>query len=171
MVARGRGRLGECKGRSYTALVPSTLKSRIAIVLIVGIFLIPILVSSLRGLTHVLTCSEGVEAPFTVFIASDGSAVVTGSATGEAGDVQGLCGGLSVDMRAGTVVDGRLALTILVTNDSPYPWQGTVDVSLNNSTIPVSIGRIEPGGKAADAIPVRLDEGANELDGSLLVGP
>jgi hypothetical protein len=119
----------------------------------------------------VLTCSESVAAPFTVFIASDGSAVVTSSATGEAGDSQGLCGGLSVDMRAGTVVAGRLALTILVANDSSYPWRGTVDVSLNNSTIPVAIGRIEPGETGADSIPVRLDEGTNELDGSLLVGP
>ncbi|MFZ0492043.1 MAG: hypothetical protein WAM81_02465 [Acidimicrobiia bacterium] len=151
--------------------MPSTFKPRIAIVLIVGIFLIPILVSSLRGLTHVLTCSEGVEAPFTVFIASDGSAVVTSSATGQAGDRQGLCGGLSVAMRVGTVVDERLALTILVTNNSPYPWRGTVDVSLNKSTIPVSIGRIEPGETGTDSVPVRLDEGVNEMDGSLLVGP
>jgi len=74
-------------------------------------------------------------------------------------------------MRAGTVVDRRLALTILVTNGSDYPWQGTVDVTLNNTTIPVSIGRIEPGETGADSIPVRLEEGANELDGSLLVGP
>jgi hypothetical protein len=147
------------------------LKSRIAIVLIVGIFLIPILVSSLRGLTHVLTCSEAVAAPFTVFIAPDDSAVVTGSATGQADNRQGLCGGLSVDMRTGAVVDDRLALTILVTNDSPYPWQGTVDVSLNNSTIPISIGRIDPGETGTDSVPIRLDQGVNELDGSLLVGP
>lgn len=139
--------------------------------LIVGIFLIPILVSSLRGLTHVLTCAEGVEAPFSVFVATDGSAVVTGSATGEAGASSGLCGGLQVDMRAGTVADSRLELTILVTNDSAYPWQGTVDVSLNTTRIPVSIGRIEPGETGSDSIPVRVAEGVNELDGSLLVGP
>jgi hypothetical protein len=74
-------------------------------------------------------------------------------------------------MRTGAVVDDRLALTILVTNDSPYPWQGTVDVSLNNSTIPISIGRIDPGETGTDSVPIRLDQGVNELDGSLLVGP
>jgi hypothetical protein len=150
--------------------MPSTFKSRVAIVLVLGIFLIPILVSSLRGLTHVLTCSEGVEAPFTVFVAADGGAVVTSSATGQAGDA-GLCGGLSVDMRAGTVVDNRLELTILVANSSSYPWQCTVDVSLNRTKIPVSIGRIGPGETGSDSIPIRLDEGTNELDGALLVGP
>jgi hypothetical protein len=151
--------------------MPSTFRSRVAIVLILGIFLIPALTSSLRGLTHVLTCAESVAAPFTVIVSQDGSAVVTSSATGESGGPTGLCGGLSVNMKAGKVVNRRLELTVSVTNGSSYPWQGTVDLSLNSTQIPISIGSIEPGATDTDTVPIRLDEGVNELGGSLLVGP
>jgi hypothetical protein len=171
MVAVPTARLGEPESGPYTDRMPSTFRSRIAIVLILGIFLIPALTSSLRGLTHVLTCSESVAAPFSVIVSDDGTAVVTSSATSTTSDNTGLCGGLSVNMRAGRVVDNRFELAIAVTNGSAYPWQGTVDISLNHTQIPVSIGGIEPGATATDTIPIRLDQGLNELDGSLLVGP
>ncbi|GBD83960.1 hypothetical protein BMS3Abin02_00344 [bacterium BMS3Abin02] len=156
---------------SYTDDMPSILKSRVAIVLILGIFLIPIATSSLRGLTHVLTCEENVAAPFSVVVAEDGSAVVTSSATGQAGGDSGLCGGLAVDLRARAKPDGRLDLTVLVTNNSAYPWQGTVDLSLNRTVIPVAIGRIDPAETGTDTVAFRLDPGTHELTGSLLVGP
>ena len=46
--------------------MPSILKSRIAIVALLAVFLIPVGTSSLRGLTHVLTCEAEVEKPFSV---------------------------------------------------------------------------------------------------------
>ena len=151
--------------------MPSILKSRIAIVLILGVFLIPIAASSLRGLTHVLTCEEKVIEPFSVIVAEDGSAVVTSSASGLAGGDSGLCGGLTVDMRAGAKPGGRLDLTVMVTNNSAYPWQGTVDLSLNRTVIPVAIGRIDPAETDSDTVAFNLDAGAHQLTGSLLVGP
>lgn len=151
--------------------MPSILKSRIAIVLMLGVFLIPIATSSLRGLTHVLTCEENVAAPFSVIVADDGSAVVTSSASGQAGAEAGLCGGLAVDLRARAKPDGRLDLTVLVTNNSTYPWQGTVDLALNRTVIPVSIGRIDPAETGEDTVAFHLDPGAHDLTGSLLVGP
>ncbi len=151
--------------------MPSTFRARIAIVLILGIFLIPILVSSLRGLTHVLACEEAVESPFTVVVSAGGNAVVTSSASGEAGTSSALCGGLSVDMKAGRVANDRMNVTISVTNNSEYPWQGTVDLSLNGSMFPIAIGRIDPGVTESDSVPLRLGEGTTELDGTLLVGP
>lgn len=48
--------------------MPSILKSRIALVALIGVFLIPIMSSSLRGLTHVLTCEGSVETPFSVVV-------------------------------------------------------------------------------------------------------
>jgi hypothetical protein len=151
--------------------MPSTFRSRVAIVLILGIFLIPILVSSLRGLTHVLTCEESVSSLFGIVVSEDGSAAVTSSTTGQAGSDTALCGGLSVDIRAGAVTRGRLELTVSVQNGSEYPWQGTVDLSLNRTVIPVAIGRIGPGETATDTIPFNLAAGTHELSGSLLVGP
>lgn len=139
--------------------------------MLLGVFLIPIAMSSLRGLTHVLTCEENVEAPFSVLVAEDGSAVVTSSASGQAGGDTGLCGGLSVDLRARAKPEGRLDLTVLVTNDSSYPWQGTVDLSLNRTVIPVAIGRIDPTETGEDTVAFHLDPGTHELSGSLLVGP
>jgi len=156
---------------SYTGTMPSILKSRVAIVLILGVFLIPIAASSLRGLTHVLTCEENVAAPFSVIVAEDGSAVVTSSATGQTGEDSGLCGGLAVDLKARAESDGRLNLTVRVTNNSAYPWQGTVDLSLNRMVIPVAIGRIDPAETGTDTVVFHLDPGAHLLTGSLLVGP
>ncbi len=139
-------------------------------VLILAVFLIPIATSSLRGLSHVLTCEQEVSAPFTVVVSEDGSAIVVSSATGT--DTAGtLCGGLRVDMKAGTVHDGRLDFEVLVGNESDFPWQGTIDLSLDETGIPVSVGRVEPGEVATETVSIRLRPGTYELDGTLLVGP
>jgi hypothetical protein len=53
---------------------PNILRSRVALVALLVIFLIPIGLSSLRGLTHILTCSEEVVTLSTV-IFDEGSAM------------------------------------------------------------------------------------------------
>ena len=55
-----------------TETVPSVLRSRLALLGLFGIFLIPLGLSSLHGLTHVITCRAGTRAPFTLAVSERG---------------------------------------------------------------------------------------------------
>lgn len=156
--------------------MPSILKSQIALVALLAVFLIPIALSSLRGLTHVLTCAEEVSTPFTV-IFDEGEALVLSSTAIVAGDEPTLCGGLVVDMQASTVGADQADLVLFVSNRSDYDWRGTVTVALGDPgilgevLIPVPIGSVGAGESASETLMVTLGEGSHELSGRLLVGP
>lgn len=151
--------------------MPSILRSRIALVVLLASFLIPIGLSSLRGLTHVLTCEDDVETPFSLLIPAEGPPVITTSTRIERRESPRLCGGLAVNLQAQVDRSGRVAMTIPITNKSSSPWQGTVQLHLADTSIPVSIGRIEPGETGSDTVTFELDPGTHELSGSLLIGP
>ena len=131
-------------------------------------FLIPITVSSLRGLTHVLTCDADVRTPFTV---STGTA--TSSARFERGDPTGLCGGLQLNMGVGQVQGdtGKVRLTLPITNTSKYTWKGSVELKVGGSSVPVDIGEIKAGETEVDSVDIKVDEDTTEISGSLLIGP
>lgn len=151
--------------------MPSILKSRIALAALVGVFLIPIVTSSLRGLTHVLTCSEQVETPFTVIVEEGIDPMVLSAARLTAGGEQLLCGGLDVNFRAGAVGENQLELTIVVSNETSDPWRGTIDLALDRARFPISIGLVAAEGEEAETVVLNLDEGESEIAGSLLIGP
>ena len=138
---------------------------------LLGAFLIPITVSTLRGLTHVLTCRDEVATPFTFVVGDAGEATLLSSTVlQEAGPAE-LCGGLSVDLRATTNPDGRVALRVPITNDTGHRWRGTVMLQVEGASIPVEIGEVDPGATAEDTLDFRLDPGQHEISGSLLIGP
>ncbi len=58
--------------------MPIHVRTRLAVLVMAGVLLIPIGQSSLRGIDHILTCTERVETPFQVILA-DGIPIVTGS--------------------------------------------------------------------------------------------
>jgi hypothetical protein len=151
--------------------MPTTLRSRVALLSLMGVFLIPVTASSLRGLTHVLTCREEVDTPFSMVISDVGDPLITTSNRIERGQEAGVCGGLSLDMAASIDPDGRVAMTLPITNHSDHPWRGTVSLSIGDTTVPVDIGSIDAGQTEADTIRLRLDSGTHELRGSLLIGP
>ena len=151
--------------------MPITLRSRIALLALMGVFLIPVIASSLRGLTHVLTCREEVDTPFSMVIPEAGDPVLTTSNRIERGQDESVCGGLSLDMAAHIEPDGRVAMTLPITNNSEQPWRGTVSLSVGDTSVPIDIGSIEPGQTEADTVRLRLDEGTHEVNGSLLIGP
>ncbi len=158
--------------------MPSILKSRIAIVSLFAVFLIPIGTSSLRGLTHISTCEAEVEKPFSV-IFEDGDAIVLSSAaiTADQVDQKGICGGIDVDLQAAAPDEENAELTLIVTNHSDFTWRGTVAISLGDLSmmgtqiIPVSIGTVSPGATESETVTFRLGEGFHEFSGSLLIGP
>jgi hypothetical protein len=150
--------------------MPTVLRSRVALLALLGAFLIPILMSSLRGLTHVLTCSESVRTPFTLFVREDAPPQAVTSTFIRRRD-RGVCGALSIELGARLVSRRELAMIVPITNNSPYLWRGTVELELDDISIPVSVGAVSAGSTESDTITFELDEGAHELSGSLLIGP
>jgi hypothetical protein len=125
-------------------------------------------VSSLRGLTHVLTCDQDVRTPFTV---NTGDPSITSSARFTRGEPAGLCGGLRLNMRVGPTGPGKIKVTLPITNESKYDWKGSVELKLGGTAVPVNIGKIKAGKTAEDTVEVKVAHDVTEIQGSLLIGP
>ena len=139
---------------------------------LLGTFLIPIGTSSLRGLTHLLTCRQATEIPFTLTVPETGTPVITSSNVITRDAPEGLCGGLALDMGVGpSSRPGRVVLRLPITNNTDFDWQGSVSLKLGGTVVPVDIGEIKAGQTGEDTITVRVDPGELEVNGSLLIGP
>jgi hypothetical protein len=146
----------------------------VAVVAFLGVFLIPLFSSSLRGLTHVLTCQDEVATPFTLIVPEDGPPQVLSSITLERGVDATLCGGLTLDLRASGAGPGNIKMTVVINNATENVWQGSVSLALEGErrvTFPVTIGELGPGEDSSDTITISLPKGNHELGGSLLIGP
>ncbi len=153
--------------------MPPILRSRLAVFGLLATFLIPVGMSSLRGLTHILTCTDSKETPFTISIAPPelGGISVTSSNRITRGDADGVCGGLFLEMGARIESEDTIQFELGISNRSDDLWRGTIAVTLEGTEIPVSIGEIRAGGQEIESITFQLDEGDHEIDGSLLIGP
>ena len=150
--------------------MPSILRSRVALLVLLGAFLIPIGMSSLRGLTHVLTCRDRVRTPFTLLIPERGRPEAVTSKRIERTEGE-ICGGLSLELGSRVVSSNRLEMDVPITNSSEHLWRGTVQLALDDVAIPVDIGRIAAGDTETDTVSFRLPPGSHEVTGSLLIGP
>lgn len=154
--------------------MPRSLKAFVAVIAFLGIFLIPLFTSSLRGLTHVLTCQEEVATPFTLIVPADGPPQVLSSVTLERGEETSLCGGLTLDIQARGASDGTVEMTVIINNGTDATWQGSASLALEGEravTFPIAVGELGPGESAEDTVTISLPEGNHELGGSLLIGP
>ena len=165
--------------------MPPILRDRIALAALFATMLIPIGISNLRGLTHVITCDEQVETPFALVIEPEQEPTVISATTIERGDVEEegtevaapaegagrLCGGLSVDLSAKTLGPERVEMAVPITNHTRFPWQGTVLFRVGSTPIPIDIGEIPPGATGRDSVNFSLGPGDHEITGSLLIGP
>lgn len=151
--------------------MPAVLRSRLALVALFVVFLIPVTQSSLRGLTHVLSCTERVDTPFQVILLEDAEPIVTGSSVLTADDDLTLCGGLAVQISAGPSDTADIDVFVTVDNQSEHDWFGTVEVDVVGARVPVDIGRIDAGTSEERHVSLTLPDGVTEFGGSLLVGP
>jgi len=142
-----------------------------ALIALLGAFLIPILLSSLQGLTHVVTCSEATNVPFTVELHPGGQPTISSSSVITRESAKGLCGGLHLDMRVGQETPRKVKIILPITNNTTHDWQGSVKLDLGGTAVPVRIGSIPEGKTKQDTIHFNVDEGTNEINGSLLIGP
>ncbi len=109
-------------------LLPMSLRAKMATVILLGIFFIPFATSDLRGLTHVLTCTDAVSASLLVDDTTDGdTAPVLGSADSVTRDEAGLglCGGLEVDLQLSSARDGRAEVLVAITTTTGTPPEPT----------------------------------------------
>lgn len=134
-------------------------------------FAVPLALSSLRGLTHILVCAEEAGTPFTLAVPQNGRPLLTSSTRVARGREDGICGGLSLELAARDAGGGKVAVVVPITNRSDFGWQGSVKLELGSTSLPVSIGSIPPGRTRSDELTFRLPPGTHELDGSLLIGP
>lgn len=157
--------------------MPSALRAQVALIGLLAVLLIPIGTSSLRGLTHVLTCRDRSATPFSVDVPADGPPTISSSTVIERnpdGDVVSneICGGLTLDLIMGSRVENRTDVTLLITNNSEFGWRGSVQLQLGDTPIPIDIGEIKAGGTAEDSFELRLDDNRRyEIVGNLLIGP
>jgi hypothetical protein len=163
--------------------MPPILRSRLALVALLGAFLIPIGMSSLRGLTHVLSCEERSETPFSVAVPDQGRPEKTSSTRitrPEAGEdskqtTEDLCGGLTLSLEAPEAPPGappdEVVLALRIRNDTDFLWRGTVTLVLGSTPVPVDIGEIPSGETETDEISFKPDPGTLDVEGSLLIGP
>ncbi len=152
-------------------MVLATLWTRIAFVSLFGVLLIPIALSSMRGLSHTLTCSEQVESPFQVFLEPGSPPVMTGAATLTPDGGGGLCGGLLVSVEVVALDDGRVRVTVPITNTTDADWFGTVQFEVAGTRIPLDLGKVRAGETRQAGFALNLPAGVTEFDGRLLVGP
>ena len=156
--------------------MPSALRSRLALFALLGAFLIPIGMSSLRGLTHVLTCKEAAETPFTLITPEGMEPQLLSSSRITEDTSEFLCEddqgkGLSLNMGARAQGPGKVDMILPITNHSDYLWQGTVTLMVGDTSIPADIGKIPAGETRTDILELKLDPGETEVNGSLLIGP
>lgn len=150
----------------------SSLRNRLALVVFIGVLLIPALAGNLRGLTHVLVCEEPIAQPFFVQIL-DGEATV-GSAFVLDDEASSACRGLSVDLRA-SLAGERLDLEVVLTNETELTWSGTVGLTVATAgvdvVIPARTGTVGPDSTSSVTLTMQLDDGVTDIDGTLLLGP
>ncbi len=151
--------------------MPPALRSKLALAVLFGTFLIPVTSSSLRGLTHLLTCRGAADIPFTLVVPEQGKPVIVSSNVVVRGQPTGVCGGLVLDMAVGRSQVGEVTLRLPITNRTEYDWRGTVRLVVNGETVPVDIGEVRAGATVEDSVRVAVKPGSVEIGGSLLIGP
>jgi hypothetical protein len=150
--------------------VPLLLRLRLALAALFGILLIPIALSSMRGLTHIVSCSREISKPFTVMFDSEGAPTLTGSSVIEAG-TDPVCRLLSSEISIRTVGPNRLEVTVPIANGGDDPWQGTVALQVGSVEVPVRIGLVPAGQTRSETLVLNLPEGVTGFSGELLIGP
>ena len=141
-------------------------------VTLLGIFLIPLATSSLRGLSHVLTCEAEVEATLIIDNTVDDDAVLLSADSITADDEAGLCDGLIVDLQLASTTAEQATVAISISNDTDTDWQGSIELAFTGIDVPVAIGAIDAGETATDTVALAIEPGRDyEIRGTLLIGP
>jgi hypothetical protein len=136
-----------------------------------GAFLVPILSSNQRGLTHLTTCQEEAESPFTLVVEEGREPTILTSQFFTAEDATAICG-LEFNIRARSRGQDRIEMILPIQNTTRFAWHGSVKLRIGKTSVPIRVGQI-PAGKTEQATVTlpHLPRGQTMVDGSLLIGP
>lgn len=163
----------------------TVLKHRIALAVLVGVLVIPVLSTNNGGLSHLLFCEAAVAQPFAVGSGDDSGPEVTSSTqvsrdqststfTGES-SVTDVCEGVRAEVSAAPVSDDRIRLTVTIRNESDLPWRGSVGLAAEGeqgtADLTAALGEVGAGDAASTSLEMRVLPGRTDLAGTLLLGP
>ena len=154
-------------------MLPAALRARIALIALLGIFLIPVSTSSLRGLTHVLTCEAAIEATLAIDTSTPDAAVLGSADTVSRGDeTHELCDDLGASLDLTSTTDERAVLRLTIVNRSGTDWNGSIELQFGGTPLPITIGRVPARSTAEESVTLRVEPGRTyEVTGTLLIGP
>jgi hypothetical protein len=152
--------------------MPSALRSRLAVLLMMGAFLVPIMSSNQRGLTHPLTCEQETESPFTLLVEEGQDPTILTSQFFTSEEETLLCGALDLNLRARSKGENRIEMILPIRNESDYAWHGSVKLRIGKTSVPIRVGEIAAGDSEVASVTLpNLPRGQTTVDGSLLIGP
>ena len=151
--------------------MPALLRTRVVLLALFGVFLIPVVLSTVRGLTHVVSCTREIARPFEVAVGDDDRPVLAGSAVVEAGEAPQCGGALKANVEVSAKGPNEIAVTVPITNAGEAAWRGTVSLRVGNTVIPFHVGLVPAGETRSETIVLRLPDGTTGFTGSLLLGP
>ena len=158
--------------------MPSALRAQVALIGLLAVLLIPIGTSSLRGLTHILTCRDRSATPFSIDVPESGPPTISSSVVierGPSGEVisHEVCGGLTLDLVMGSRVENRADVTLLITNNSKYGWRGSVQLQAGRHVDPASTSARSPpvAQRTTASSSTSTSNRRYEIVGNLLIGP
>ncbi len=170
----------------YIAVMVSVLKHRLALAVLVGVLVIPILSVNNGGLSHLLFCEATVTQNFAVSSGDDAAGAAVTSSTSldrdeptvtfeGRGALAEACAGVHVEVSAVPISDERVGLTVTIINESDLTWRGSVglaaDGEANNADLTAALGQVEAGGSESASLELRILPGQTEIQGTLLLGP
>lgn len=165
----------------------SVMKYRLALGVLVGVLVIPVISVNNGGLSHLLFCEATVEQQFAIGSSEEDAAgaPVTSSTSLDRDEpaarfegreeVTEVCQGVRASVSATPLGGDRVALTVTIINDSQRTWRGSVGLSAagrtNDADLTTTLGAVEAGEVASTTMELRVLPGQTEIQGTLLLGP
>lgn len=163
-----------------------SLRQRVALAVLLGVLLVPVVMSSLGGIGQLLVCEATVAQPFAVAPGGQDGPLVTSSRTldRDASDTPrfegtdeaaALCGGVSAEIAAEIVDPDTVRLVVTLVNSSELPWQGSIGVTADAGDVDVdlttSLGEVPAGGRRSDTLLLSVQDTQADIGGRILLGP
>lgn len=152
----------------------SAFRRHAALACLFGILLIPLSVSSLGGLTQIVTCRDQASVPFTLGTSTTGHPLILSAESLVRRSPLGpACAGLSLSMSVGPASVGRVLVVLDFHNATAFSWAGAVALHLGSLQSAVPVGRIGANSTRRTRLLVLVGPASagTSLSGRLLVGP
>jgi hypothetical protein len=152
-------------------LLPVNQRGHYAFWLLAASLLIPLATTNLRGLHHLVSCTDEVDQTFSVTAINATQAIVTGSTSIVRKPPEGDCAAVKMNMRVRPDGKGFVLVTLPVVNETNRAWQTSVIMQLDGLKTSVPVGRIPAGATRTKVVRLRLTRDLQSITGTLLVGP